>query len=94
MKKTIKIGRICISAGEKFDASSYAETLAAIRFFPVHVEYIHHLQCFQMIGMSEMFEPIQEGVKAPFYELQITTLDDGAQTVTVVRKEDNDEENI
>jgi hypothetical protein len=66
--------------------ANMAETLAMIRFFPVNVIFRTDIDAFQMIGISDRFDEIEEGSITPTYELVIKTTDDGGvETVEVNR---------
>ena len=87
MKRTI--GRIQIDSNlpeERIE--NYAETLAAIKFFPFSVTLNRQLMILEMIGYSKCFEEITGIDPVPFYELIVQVDEEtGVETVIAKRKE-------
>lgn len=63
-----------------------AEALAEIKFFPTRVEYIYYKNLFEMYGFSEQFEPVQEGMVAPNYEVIMQKDEDGNVSVLELKR--------
>lgn len=80
-----RLGRISISKQITIShMDNIKNTLAAIRFFPYRVEFLAHADCFDMIGESEQFDEVEQGIAVPFYELKVRT-NPGGDVVHAVR---------
>ena len=44
-----------------------------LKFMPFHTEFEYHMKRFRYIGLSPLFDEIEEGVEVPEYEIVITT---------------------
>ena len=60
---------------------SLADTLSQMRFIPLRVECRMDIEGYEMVGLSELFEPVTQYQKIPFYELRILTFPDGRKVI-------------
>ena len=58
------------------------EILAMIQFTPVRVEYLYGDR-FEMLGLSQIFPEIEEGMMAPTYDLDIVIKDNKLESVSL-----------
>ena len=49
-----------------------SEALATIRFVPTRVEFLWDEKMFEMVGVSPLFDSVEDGAKAPEYRFDIT----------------------
>lgn len=62
---------------EQFMRSDAAQEIFGIMaFVPYRVEALAYNFQFECIGVSHLFEPLEEGLKVPEYKIEITEHDD------------------
>lgn len=65
-----RIGKFYVPTRMVMDGN-VAEVLSYMGFVPIRVEHLAHEQKFEYIGLSHIFEPIEEGFNVPEYTIQI-----------------------
>ncbi len=58
---------------------------AAFGFVPMRVEHHYHNGTFEMIGLSHLFDEVDEGYVAPEYDVTITVHEDLSISVEATR---------
>lgn len=56
---------------EVLDEGKLCEILYKMRFVPYRVEFLAHIDQFEYIGTSPVFEDLEFGAKAPIYKILI-----------------------
>lgn len=70
-----KIGKFYLAI-EHATGAIGPEIFTGLGFVPLRVECRYDMRKFEYIGLSHQFAPIQEGMMAPEYEIQITEAED------------------
>lgn len=82
----MRIGRFYVSS--QFTRERHeevADILSLLRFVLFRVEYLYRSSRFLMEGMSEKFAEVEENQVAPFYDLEITKLNNKLVEVMAVK---------
>ena len=65
------------------DQEEIAEMFSQLRFIPVRVEMLFHINSLEYIGFSYLFKEIEEGLDTPEYNIITTQDDEGILNVEV-----------
>lgn len=69
-----KIGSFYLSSFmlQEVDLSVLHGLFVFLKFIPIHVDHEFHMQRFRYMGISPLFDEIEEGVDAPEYDIIVT----------------------
>jgi hypothetical protein len=71
MEKLHKIGKITIETS-LIQRKQTSEMFGKLQFVPLHVEHLYHRDCFEMIGLSPLFDSIPFGYTVPVYNIMMS----------------------